>query len=34
MPMVLVVSGEGTQRVPAFAVDAVDCGDAFSAGFV
>jgi sugar/nucleoside kinase (ribokinase family) len=33
----LVVSSEGTQRVPAFAVDVVDttgCGDAFSAGFV
>ena len=33
----LVISGEGTQRVPAFAVDVVDttgCGDAFSAGFV
>jgi sugar/nucleoside kinase (ribokinase family) len=33
----LVVSGEGTQQVPAFAVDVVDttgCGDAFSAGFV
>ena len=31
----LVVSMEGTQQVPAFAVDAVDttgCGDAFSAG--
>jgi sugar/nucleoside kinase (ribokinase family) len=33
----LVVSHEGTQRVPAFAVNVVDttgCGDAFSAGFV
>lgn len=33
----LVVSSEGTQRVPAFAVDVMDttgCGDAFSAGFV
>jgi sugar/nucleoside kinase (ribokinase family) len=33
----LVVSHEGTQQVPAFAVDVVDttgCGDAFSAGFV
>jgi sugar/nucleoside kinase (ribokinase family) len=33
----LVVHREGTQQVPAFAVDAVDttgCGDAFSAGFV
>jgi sugar/nucleoside kinase (ribokinase family) len=33
----LVVSSEGTQQVPAFAVDVVDttgCGDAFSAGFV
>jgi sugar/nucleoside kinase (ribokinase family) len=33
----LIVSLEGTQRVPAFAVDVVDttgCGDAFSAGFV
>jgi sugar/nucleoside kinase (ribokinase family) len=33
----LVVSHEGTERVPAFAVDVVDttgCGDAFSAGFV
>jgi sugar/nucleoside kinase (ribokinase family) len=33
----LIVSNEGTQRVPAFAVDVVDttgCGDAFSAGFV
>ena len=33
----LIVSREGTQQVPAFAVDVVDttgCGDAFSAGFV
>jgi sugar/nucleoside kinase (ribokinase family) len=33
----LVVSSDGTQRVPAFAIDVVDttgCGDAFSAGFV
>jgi sugar/nucleoside kinase (ribokinase family) len=33
----LVISGDGTQQVPAFAVDVVDttgCGDAFSAGFV
>jgi sugar/nucleoside kinase (ribokinase family) len=33
----LIVSGEETQRVPAFAIDVVDttgCGDAFSAGFV
>jgi sugar/nucleoside kinase (ribokinase family) len=33
----MVVSDEGTQLVPAFAVDVVDttgCGDAFSAGFV
>jgi len=33
----LVVGAEGTERVPAFAVDVVDttgCGDAFSAGFV
>jgi sugar/nucleoside kinase (ribokinase family) len=33
----LVVSGEGTEQVPAFGVDVVDttgCGDAFSAGFV
>ncbi|WP_369166484.1 carbohydrate kinase family protein [Streptomyces sp. R28] len=33
----LLVTGEGTQNVPAFAVDVVDttgCGDAFSAGFV
>jgi sugar/nucleoside kinase (ribokinase family) len=33
----LVVSHEGTERVPAFAVDVVDttgCGDAFLAGFV
>jgi sugar/nucleoside kinase (ribokinase family) len=33
----MVVSDEGTQQVPAFAVDVVDttgCGDAFSAGFV
>jgi sugar/nucleoside kinase (ribokinase family) len=33
----LVVSGEGAQAVPAFAVDVVDttgCGDAFSAGFL
>jgi sugar/nucleoside kinase (ribokinase family) len=33
----MVVGREGTQRVPAFAVDVVDttgCGDAFSAGFV
>lgn len=32
-----VVSDEGTQQVPAFAIDVVDttgCGDAFSAGFV
>jgi sugar/nucleoside kinase (ribokinase family) len=33
----LIVSREGNQQVPAFAVDVVDttgCGDAFSAGFV
>jgi sugar/nucleoside kinase (ribokinase family) len=33
----LVVDREGTQRVPAFAIDVVDttgCGDAFSAGFI
>jgi sugar/nucleoside kinase (ribokinase family) len=33
----VVVSHEGTQQVPAFAVDVVDttgCGDAFSAGFI
>ncbi|MDT5235453.1 MAG: hypothetical protein QOF47_1440 [Mycobacterium sp.] len=33
----LIVSNEGTQQVPAFAVEVVDttgCGDAFSAGFV
>jgi sugar/nucleoside kinase (ribokinase family) len=33
----LVVNREGTQQVPAFAIDVVDttgCGDAFSAGFV
>jgi sugar/nucleoside kinase (ribokinase family) len=33
----LLVTSEGTQQVPAFAVDVVDttgCGDAFSAGFV
>jgi sugar/nucleoside kinase (ribokinase family) len=33
----LIVSREGTQQVPAFAIDVVDttgCGDAFSAGFV
>lgn len=33
----LLVTGEGTQQVPAFAVEVVDttgCGDAFSAGFV
>ena len=33
----LIVSHEGTQQVPAFAIDVVDttgCGDAFSAGFV
>jgi sugar/nucleoside kinase (ribokinase family) len=33
----MVVSDEGTQQVPAFAVEVVDttgCGDAFSAGFV
>jgi sugar/nucleoside kinase (ribokinase family) len=33
----LLVTEEGTQKVPAFAVDVVDttgCGDAFSAGFV
>jgi sugar/nucleoside kinase (ribokinase family) len=33
----LVVSDEGTEQVPAFAIDVVDttgCGDAFSAGFV
>jgi sugar/nucleoside kinase (ribokinase family) len=33
----LIVSHDGLQRVPAFAVDVVDttgCGDAFSAGFV
>ena len=34
---VLIVGREGTQQVPAFAVDVVDntgCGNAFSAGFV
>ena len=33
----LIVSGDGTQQVPAFAIDVVDttgCGDAFSAGFI
>jgi sugar/nucleoside kinase (ribokinase family) len=33
----LVANRDGTQRVPAFAIDVVDttgCGDAFSAGFV
>jgi sugar/nucleoside kinase (ribokinase family) len=33
----LIVDSEGTQQVPAFAVDIVDttgCGDAFSAGFI
>ncbi|MGN9762997.1 carbohydrate kinase family protein [Streptomyces sp. SD31] len=33
----LLVTGEGSERVPAFAVEVVDttgCGDAFSAGFV
>jgi len=33
----LLVTGEGTETVPAFAVDVVDttgCGDAFSAGFI
>ncbi|HTI74744.1 MAG TPA: carbohydrate kinase family protein [Mycobacterium sp.] len=33
----LVIDREGTQRVPAFAIEVVDttgCGDAFSAGFV
>ncbi|MGW1615014.1 carbohydrate kinase family protein [Streptomyces sp. NPDC002285] len=33
----LVVTPEGTEKVPAFAIDVVDttgCGDAFSAGFV
>jgi sugar/nucleoside kinase (ribokinase family) len=33
----LIVDREGTQQVPAFAIDVVDttgCGDAFSAGFV
>jgi len=33
----LIVNAEGTQQVPAFAIDVVDttgCGDAFSAGFV
>ncbi|AGB20652.1 sugar kinase, ribokinase [Mycobacterium sp. JS623] len=33
----LIVNAEGTQHVPAFAIDVVDttgCGDAFSAGFV
>jgi sugar/nucleoside kinase (ribokinase family) len=35
--LALIVGREGTQQVPAFAVDVVDttgCGDAFSAGFV
>ncbi|MFE7274047.1 carbohydrate kinase family protein [Streptomyces sp. NPDC057623] len=33
----LLVTGDGTEKVPAFAIDVVDttgCGDAFSAGFV
>src|SRR4051812_34228225 len=33
----VIVSRQGTQQVPAFAIDVVDttgCGDAFSAGFV
>ena len=34
---VLLVDGEGSQRVPAFEIEVVDttgCGDAFSAGFM